>query len=281
MANGQPTHNHLEQVIAGISLLADLHRGDVLVYVPSGNGKVQVVAHAQPHSMPSVYPQIIENSSFRLDELPAVAQVQEGLFAAQGPRSSAAHRAHIVQNAFAIKVKGNATPLGVLTIEKSLVEDERHRTRRRQFRYALHNLRERVIAGQTDDLRDLPPFLESDGILVVDSHGIITYVSGVGSYLYRRIGYSSELAGTPVAQQTPIDAELAERAGIPVRLVDERLSTASASRAMREAGRSAKAQRQSIDQAAAVVILDTALDAARRGNLGTVATKVALEEKHD
>jgi len=64
-------------------------------------------------------------------------------------------------------------------------------------------------------------------------------------------------------------------------LVDERMSTVSASRNMREAGRSAKSQRSKIDQAAAVVILDTALDAARRGNLGTVAMKVAREENHD
>lgn len=76
-------------------------------------------------------------------------------------------------------------------------------------------------------------------------------------------------------------AAVAERTGIPVRLVDERMSTVSASRNMREAGRSAKSQRSSIDQAAAVVILDTALDAARRGNLGTVAFNVAREENHD
>lgn len=76
-------------------------------------------------------------------------------------------------------------------------------------------------------------------------------------------------------------AQLEERTGIPVRLVDERMSTVAASRHMREAGRSAKSQRSSIDQAAAVVILDTALDAARRGNLGTVAMKVAREENHD
>jgi len=76
-------------------------------------------------------------------------------------------------------------------------------------------------------------------------------------------------------------AAIAERTGIPVRLVDERMSTVSASRNMREAGRSAKNQRSKIDQAAAVVILDTALDAARRGNLDTVAMKVAREENHD
>ncbi len=50
---------------------------------------------------------------------------------------------------------------------------------------------------------------------------------------------------------------------IPVRLVDERLSTVSAQRSLRDAGRSARRQRPVIDQAAAVVILQTALDAER------------------
>lgn len=76
-------------------------------------------------------------------------------------------------------------------------------------------------------------------------------------------------------------AALAELVDGPVRLIDERLSTASASRAMREAGRSAKKQRDTIDQAAAVVILDTALDAAKRGNLETVTTMVTAKENDD
>lgn len=48
-----------------------------------------------------------------------------------------------------------------------------------------------------------------------------------------------------------------------VRLVDERLSTVSAQRGMREAGRSVKQSRDAIDQAAAVVILEHALDTER------------------
>lgn len=51
--------------------------------------------------------------------------------------------------------------------------------------------------------------------------------------------------------------------GVPVRLVDERLSTVQASRGMRAAGRSARRQRDRIDQAAAVAILQHALDAER------------------
>jgi putative Holliday junction resolvase len=50
---------------------------------------------------------------------------------------------------------------------------------------------------------------------------------------------------------------------VPVRLVDERLSTVSAARDLRASGRSAKKGRSVIDQAAAVVFLQTALDTER------------------
>lgn len=53
-------------------------------------------------------------------------------------------------------------------------------------------------------------------------------------------------------------------APVPVRLVDERMSTASASRSLGSAGRRAKQQRSVIDQAAAVEILQRAIDAESR-----------------
>lgn len=57
---------------------------------------------------------------------------------------------------------------------------------------------------------------------------------------------------------------LAERfPGLEVRLVDERMTTVTASRQLHEAGRNARSQRGVIDQVAAVAILDHALDAER------------------
>ncbi|SOX53433.1 Holliday junction resolvase RuvX, partial [Mycobacterium ahvazicum] len=60
-------------------------------------------------------------------------------------------------------------------------------------------------------------------------------------------------------------AELLARgaAPVPVRLADERLTTVSAQRALREAGVRAKEQRAVIDQAAAVAILQSWLDQRR------------------
>ncbi|HYJ68565.1 MAG TPA: Holliday junction resolvase RuvX [Nocardioidaceae bacterium] len=50
---------------------------------------------------------------------------------------------------------------------------------------------------------------------------------------------------------------------VPVRLVDERLTTASAERALRTSGRKGRSRRAVVDQAAAVEILQSALDAER------------------
>jgi putative Holliday junction resolvase len=59
-------------------------------------------------------------------------------------------------------------------------------------------------------------------------------------------------------------AELAMAlAPVPVRLVDERLTTVTAERVLRDRGRKGPSRRAVVDQAAAVVILQHALDAER------------------
>jgi putative Holliday junction resolvase len=74
---------------------------------------------------------------------------------------------------------------------------------------------------------------------------------------------------------------VAELSTADVRLIDERFSTSTASRALTGAGKSARNQRQIIDQAAAVVILEAALDIDRNGNLGTVTRKIPREGNDD
>nr|WP_155048699.1 Holliday junction resolvase RuvX [Microbacterium sp. ZXX196] len=60
--------------------------------------------------------------------------------------------------------------------------------------------------------------------------------------------------------------------GTPIRLVDERLSTVSAHTALRQAGRSQKKSRSIVDQVAAVVFLQHAIDTEKR--LGTAPGEV-------
>lgn len=82
------------------------------------------------------------------------------------------------------------------------------------------------------------------------------------------VGLPLSLSGGDTAStQDARDVAAALAAVAPVRLVDERLSTVTAQAGMRQAGRSARRQRAVIDQAAAVVILQHALDAERAGRV--------------
>lgn len=79
------------------------------------------------------------------------------------------------------------------------------------------------------------------------------------------VGHPLSLSGAPTAS-TDDAVAFAERLaarGAAVRLVDERLSTVSAQQALRAAGRSSRTQRPVVDQVAAVIILQHAIDSER------------------
>lgn len=92
---------------------------------------------------------------------------------------------------------------------------------------------------------------------LVDELGAVEVVVGLPRTLADR-------AGTSAQDAVAIADDLAGRiAPVPVRLADERLTTVSAARSLREAGVRAREQRGMIDQAAAVAILQGWLDQRR------------------
>jgi putative Holliday junction resolvase len=70
--------------------------------------------------------------------------------------------------------------------------------------------------------------------------------------------------GAAAARSREFAAEVTERLGLPVHLVDERLSTVAAGRALAEAGTRGKRRRQVVDRSAAAIILQAWLDAQPR-----------------
>jgi putative Holliday junction resolvase len=99
------------------------------------------------------------------------------------------------------------------------------------------------------DGRDLDRLAE-----LVVTHEVVEVVVGLPRHLSGASGASAEDASAYAAS-------LASRIGdVPVHLVDERLSTVTAASHLRAGGVSARHQRPVIDQAAAVVILQSHLD---------------------
>lgn len=92
---------------------------------------------------------------------------------------------------------------------------------------------------------------------IADELDVVEVVVGLPRTLADRTGPSA-LDAIAVA-----DALSARLDPVPVRLADERLTTVTAQRSLREAGVRAKGQRAMVDQVAAVGILQTWLDQRR------------------
>jgi putative Holliday junction resolvase len=98
---------------------------------------------------------------------------------------------------------------------------------------------------------------------LVAEHEAVEVIVGLPRSLSGREGPAAATARAYAAQ-------LAERvAPVPVRLVDERLTTVSAERTLAERGVRGRERREVVDQAAAVVILQAALDADRAARRST------------
>ncbi len=109
-----------------------------------------------------------------------------------------------------------------------------------------------TLARDTRDGQDLDALSR-----LVTEHGAVEVVVGLPRSLSGREGEAARAApkyAVAVARRV---------APVPVRLVDERLSTVSAHRSLRDAGVRGRRHRPVVDQAAAVVILQSALDVER------------------
>jgi putative Holliday junction resolvase len=114
----------------------------------------------------------------------------------------------------------------------------------------------RTVARDRDTTAVAPSDLEEGAELVTELEAVEVVV-GLPRSLSGAEGAAAQGARTYAGR-------LAVRiAPVPVRLVDERLTTVDAHRTLRESGVDGRAQRAVVDQAAAVLILQAALDAER------------------
>ena len=113
-----------------------------------------------------------------------------------------------------------------------------------------------ILATPLEFLSNSPEQLRTDLINVFE-----TYLP-----IYTAVGYPLHLSGSESAKSVSVTkfAELiTEISPAPIYLIDERMTTVSASRTLRDAGLNAKSAKGEIDSMAAVAILDSALNQER------------------
>jgi putative holliday junction resolvase len=119
-----------------------------------------------------------------------------------------------------------------------------------------------IAACDPDGLLAFPlltlPFGDKIDLAIAElvlEHEVIEVVVGLPIHLNGSEGESAR-AARALAQKLVLH-------GVPTRLIDERLSSTSASESLRQAGKSTREQKALIDQEAARVILQLALDSER------------------
>jgi putative Holliday junction resolvase len=137
------------------------------------------------------------------------------------------------------------------------------RGRRIAFDYG--DVRIGVAVSDADSILSSPlmTLKAADKSLLKQISQILSEVEPVAIYVGRPALLSGN-DGTASDKALEFVALLATITQIPVEMIDERMSTVSAARKLREAGRNSKESKSAIDMAAAVAILDFALEIEKR-----------------
>ena len=110
----------------------------------------------------------------------------------------------------------------------------------------------RILASPVETVA--APGLARVAELVAERAAVLVVVGLPTSLSGRAQSASADMARSWAARLTPLVAP------VPVELVDERLTTVTATAALRASGRTGKRAREVVDQAAAVAILQAVLD---------------------
>jgi putative Holliday junction resolvase len=132
------------------------------------------------------------------------------------------------------------------------------RGRRIAFDYG--DVRIGVAASDADSILVSPitTLATSSKNLLREISAIFEDISPIEIYVGRPTNLSG-LDGVATSKAIDFSKELQSITQIPVKLIDERMSTVSASKQLREAGKDAKSSKSIIDMAAAVAILEFAI----------------------
>jgi putative Holliday junction resolvase len=120
-----------------------------------------------------------------------------------------------------------------------------------------------IIASPLEFIRNNETFLTEISKLIADLTPI-----------YIAVGIPKQLSGAVGSKENEVldfVAKLKEITTLPIYGIDERLSTVTAAAKLRESGRDAKGSKELIDSAAAVGILEVAMEHERAGGLNKCA----------
>jgi two-component sensor histidine kinase len=191
-ADSEPA-GRLQDIALGMPIAADLSRSDLLLLRPMNAHQVRVVAQARPRSISPLHTEDLVGHVFTHREAPVVLDALRRRKAVESS-TDLQTGTPVVQDVRPI-LDETGKIAGLLSIETSMIQLERHRHRHPSFRRAIEWLKAMCANGELASTAGMSPFQEMDGLLLADSQLRITYLSGIANNLYRRLGYMEDLRG--------------------------------------------------------------------------------------
>jgi two-component sensor histidine kinase len=211
----------LEAIKAQMNLVADISRADVLLYGPLVDGRTTVLKHAHSNSIAPVYLKNYYGIVVNAHDMPVVIKALRSQNRQRGSQGIFGDGARVSSEVWPIYHPFNAARvIGALSIDTSLLEQERLRRRNKVFQKALRQLQSMLVKGLLTNAETLSPFREHEGLVVVGSDGHIQYASGIAINLYRRLGIDG-LEGRHLENLQTQDDRLVRKAMSTLTCVEE------------------------------------------------------------
>lgn len=196
----------LRDVALGMPITADLSRSDLLLLRPMNADQAVVVAQAQPHSISPLHTEDLRGRTLTAKDAPVILEAWRRRKRTRSQRELPSS-APTMQDVYPV-LDGSGAAIGLLSIETSLIQLERHRQRHISFRRAVEWVKAMCVSGELAHADGLTPFVEMDGVMLVDAQRRITYLSGIANNLYRRLGYMEDLRGRRLSYFNTTDDEM-------------------------------------------------------------------------
>ena len=201
----------LYTIEAGLPIVADISRADVLLCSLLGPDQAIVLQHIAPHSTSSHYRREVSGRIYNSDERPLILNGLRSGDRGRRKRQVLRGGAPVFQDVRPIYNSEGRT-IGVLVFETNMLEHERHRRRDRNFRRSVQWLQEMGTRGEIEKPEALRRFGPFDGIYLIGRDRRLAYMSGIATNMFRSIGYRTDVRGQDVSVLEEEDSNLVAHA---------------------------------------------------------------------
>ncbi len=201
-----------QAILDALPILADVMRSDVLFYDHIAPDQLEVMYHAQPHSIASLYADNCKGELRPLVKASVLAKAIKHGLRGHGTLDLVGDGAAPVHQEVLPVRDTMGGIIGALSIETSQIAHVSYRNRGSAYHRAITLFTEMVARGELQGAQPFSPFTNQDGVVIVGRDLRLRYVSNLAESFYRQLGITEKLVGRRVDSLETGDEQLVWRA---------------------------------------------------------------------